>query len=76
MMQEVAPYERPTLSKGYLFPLKGDAKPPRLPVSISLQGCNFCIWFYWLLVYEPLPKDSSLWPCNQSGQFCWIYFLL
>ncbi|GAQ83938.1 Monodehydroascorbate reductase [Klebsormidium nitens] len=29
--EEVAPYERPTLSKGYLFPIKGDAKPPRLP---------------------------------------------
>eukprot|EP00850_Spirogloea_muscicola_P018975 SM000180S03500 [mRNA] locus=s180:117359:122046:+ [translate_table: standard] len=26
---KVAPYERPTLTKGYLFPL--DAKPPRLP---------------------------------------------
>lgn len=31
--QAVAPYERPALTKGYLFP--SDKKPARLPVSCN-----------------------------------------
>lgn len=41
MLQAHAPYERPALTKGYLFPL--DKKPARLPVSVLLFVCHVLI---------------------------------
>lgn len=44
-MQAVAPYERPALTKGYLFP--PDKKPARLPVrSLTLGSGRIILWYH------------------------------
>eukprot|EP01018_Ginkgo_biloba_P018465 Gb_25157 [translate_table: standard] len=41
VLENVAPYERPALTKAYLFPM--DKKPARLPESITCQGFHTCV---------------------------------
>lgn len=63
-LQAHAPYERPALTKGYLFPK--DKKPARLPVSKSTISCfteryDLQSWDLWMIlkVVEELSSKTQ-----------------
>lgn len=76
-MQAHAPYERPALTKGYLFPL--DKKPARLPVTQSAHSDAICsiVNYSYLLNHDMyVTEKTNIWFTFESVLALQMYILL